>query len=213
MKKHVKFDKEELKKTLQSGSSPEDLLTKEEDEPMYDLAAVGGKYRIGNLEIGVTLGNLMLLAEIDSPLLNAKQNDEVEYNDCVEALYVLFKGKEVISDIMNIKKKISDMLRLKDLVKDNPIAMDSLLDRVEMISKTRDVFTENAKEFYTENFAGFQFQEVMSEFFVILADIGKAFQDLPQDPESKSFDYKKKILTTKQSTPSRSHLRKKRTKK
>jgi hypothetical protein len=187
---------EDIVKGQEEKPEENELLFEDEEEPTFDLGAIGGEYVIGPLGMKLTLGNLSLLSAIDSPLMSGElsEGDEISFDDAVTAIYVLFHGKEVVRDVMNIKQKIADMMSLKSLVEDNPALMESVLDRVELISQSRDQLTEDAREFYETHFVGYQFEDIMISFFNMIADVGRAMSDLPVESNSgqKTVSYRQK---------------------
>jgi len=152
-----------------------------------NLAAIGAKYKIGPLELNNVLGNLILLAEIDSPFANGlDQGQELAFSDCAQALYVLAKGREVLNPIMEINQRIDDLMRLEDMVKTSPGLFSELLDRAEAISESRITFAQDAAAFYNENFTLDKFPEVLNRIVNIVIDFGKTIEDNPTPTEKKS---------------------------
>jgi hypothetical protein len=189
--------KEDLKGSPKSIEDIQIEANKEVDflEATLNLSAIGAKYPIGPLNIKCVLGNLVLLSAIESPLVSGelKQGDTLSFDDCVEAIYVLAKGKDAIKPIMNISQKITDLMLLKPMAKDNPLIADKIIQKVESISKARDEFTESAREFWNQNFVGHQFEEIINNVISAISDIAKASDDLPSNSKQKV----KKSLTKK----------------
>ena len=188
MEQHIEFDRNKLEAALRDGlklndCSPNDLnqlLLNADDEieeeleqsdATLELAALGASYTLGDLELNAVLGNLALLHVIESPLVvELEEGDTISFDQCCEALYVMYHGKKVIGDIMHIQQKIKDMLLVKDVIAKNPELMDKLLDRIEVISKARAEFTHKAREFYLEHFNQAELQDILDKLCGILSD-------------------------------------------
>lgn len=196
---HVEFDTEQLMAALRSGFNPNDaesndieklLLDYQEDieeeadseEASVSISALGGEYKIGPFDVKCAIGNLALLSEINSPLVSGtlKQGDQITFEDCVEAIYVLVKGKEACEPIMAIKQRISDLMLLKPMVKDNPILADKIIAKAEQISKARVNFTKAAIDFWEEEFLGYNFQDVINDIITSISDIMKMTETFPE---------------------------------
>jgi len=208
--KRIEIDTNELKAGLAKGLSPEEIAfgknTPEEDEePSFDMAATGVSYKIGPLDIVVSMGNLALLNEIESPFVAEElaEGQEITFNSAAEALYVIAKGFEAAEPIMNIKQKQSEILMIAKLFKDNPAAIDKALAKHEEISNARVKFTENAIEFYNTHFSTSDFENVMIEFQTVLYDALLSLQDLPKSDSkntTKSSSLKKKKTRLRNNT-------------
>jgi hypothetical protein len=176
---------DDVKKVLMDAQ--EDALEESKKEDVtLNLAALGGAYKVGPLDITVALGNLVLLNEINSPFISGEIGEEGEALDtmeCFKAIYVLAKGREAIRPIMAIKQRIQNMMMLEKMVKGNPDLFRQLMDRVEKISEAEKEFEESASDFYRDNFVDYDFQEVVNSVFLALSDISKTSQDLPTDDE------------------------------
>ena len=161
-----------------------------EDEPTYNIVGIGGSYNLGPFNLTVSMGNLLLLSEIDSPLVSetSTEGTVVTYEDAIQAIYVIAKGIEAVEPIMGIKQRLADLIPLKEMVKDNPKAMEQVLDRAEAISSARTTFIQDATIFYEENFVGFQYNEIFATLQTILKDVATAFEDLPSPDKDKSDD-------------------------
>ena len=160
----------------------------EQEDATLNIAAIGGNYTVGPIDIRLALGNVMLLSEINSPFITGElgdEGDELNAIDCCKALYVLAKGKEAVKPIMAIKQQVQSMLLLKPMVEKNPELFDKLMDRVEKISEAEKVFEETALQFYRDNFVGPEFQDVLNQVFLAIADMVKTANDLPTDGEKK----------------------------
>ena len=187
MEKHISFDRDELKKKLQAGLTDSELLEDDNEldneEPTFDLAAVGSSYTIGKFDVFVSMGNLMALSFIESPFVSEglEEGQTISYEDSVEALYVIIKGFEVCKPIMKIQQRVADVLKLSKIAKDNMPFMEKMLDRVELISKARTNFTCDAVKFYEDNLVNEDFEEIMAQFQHMLGDAVLALQDLPAD--------------------------------
>lgn len=209
MSQEIEFDREKLEAALRGGLDLNDLekgdidglllnVDEEIDEELddvdatLDMAALGGAYKIGDLDITMVLGNLPLLNAIDSPFMRElNEDDELDFDDCCEAIYVLYHGKEAIEPIMHIQQRIKDLCRLKSVVKNNPELMDKLMDRTEVISQARTKFTEDARDFYLEHFEPNDLQMVVEEMCHILEDAVSAY--VPDREETLGQGNKKKL--------------------
>lgn len=213
MQRVVEFDREALELAMQNGldindsknskqiddlkvqSITEEMVEQKRDEiykevssenGTMNLAAIGAKYDIGPLKIQNVLGNLVLLAEIDSPLAgDLKQGEEISYDDCVKAIYVLSEGRKVLTEIMEIDQRVQDLIMLKDLCGNNPEMINKIIDRVELISDARIRFLDAAREFYEKNFVGFDFGDIVNSIMNMMIDTMKAAQDNPTSKDGK----------------------------
>jgi len=199
MEQNVEFDREKLEAALRAGLDLNDceekdieslLLNAEEEieeefdekESSLNLAAIGGMYKLGDLPIKLVIGNYALLHTIESPFVSElEEGREIEFDDCCEAIYVLFNGYDAIEPVMHIQQKIKDMLRLRPLVKGNPDLIDKLLDRVEKISEARSQFTHLARDFYLNNFDRSDLQEHVEVMVDILNDAANAVNLTEED--------------------------------
>lgn len=159
----------------------------DEEDATLPLAAIGGQYNIGPIDVTVALGNLVLLHAIDSPFITGKVGElgeELNSMDCIKALYVLGCGKEALKPVMAVKRRIQSMMTLKKMVESKPELLDKLLDRVEEIASAETKFEEDAMDWYQASFVGYEFQEVVDGMFAALSDVVKIADDLPSEEGS-----------------------------
>jgi hypothetical protein len=154
----------------------------------HDLACLGAKRKIGELDFQCTLGNIVLLNVIESPLVSGKLKGTVSFEDIAKSLYVLFRGKEALAPIMNIKERLQDLHLLNPMCKDNPEMCDRVMAKFEEAQNCRKVFAEEAIEFYNHNFTGEALQEVFDKMFSMINDVVKSSKEL----SSSAADSKKK---------------------
>jgi len=188
-KKLNELDPEEVKSLLnQTAEEVEEEI--EEEDSTLNLGSIGGKYQIGPIDVTVAIGNVVLLAEIDSPFIKGELEEGAPLDpmDCMKALYVLGEGKKAIKPIMAMKQRIKQMMMLKPMVEKNPDLFQQLLDRTEKIADAEKDFEEAARSFYEANFVGYDFQETVDAVFIALSDVILMSEDLPSN------DVKKKDL-------------------
>jgi hypothetical protein len=180
---------DEIQKMMDNAHEEALTEVKEEDSTLT-LGAIGSPYMVGPIDVTIAIGNLVLLNEIDSPFITGElgeEGDEIDATECIKSLYVLALGQKAIKPIMAIKKRVQGMMALKPMVEKNPDMFDKLLDRCERITEAHADFELKAMAWYNENFAGWDFQNVLDDMFSALNDVMKTSEDLP------SSDSKKKV--------------------
>ena len=213
MTRAVEFNKVALNAALRNGLDLNDAnlsdlkpLTQEEATKVIDesrdeivkevelqsstmnLSALGAKYQLGPLSIDNVLGNLVLLTEIESPLVTDDNLTEISYDDVVKAIYVLAKGRDVLKPLMEISQRIQDLLLLKDACKGNPELIEKIVDKAEDISNARIRFLEDARAFYDKEFVGYDFEEMINSVMNVVIDSVKAAGDNPATADKKKVD-------------------------
>jgi len=197
---HVEFDRDKLASALMSGLdlndcektdldaiilNPEQELEEEldEEEATLNVTAIGGEYKIGPLNVSVVLGNLVLLNIIDSPFITGdlKEGDELTFEEVAKTLYVLCLGKDALDPVMEVQQRISDLFLLKTVAKGNPDMVEAIIKKAEAISNGRIIFAKKAIDYYNEHFLGEDFQEIVNSMMVMILDINKSLENLPQN--------------------------------
>lgn len=154
-----------------------------------NLAAIGGKYKIGPIDMHIAMGNWVLLNAIDSPFVTGaiKEGDAIPEADCKKFFYVLGEGKEALKPIMAIKQRISVLKYLEPMAKNNPILCREIVDRAEEIGSAESIFEQNANDYFNEHFLDTNYVKVFQDIFVMLRDFDLIKQDLDysDEPEDK----------------------------
>jgi len=157
-----------------------------EEDATLTLGAIGAPYKVGPIDVTIAIGNIILLNEIGSPFLQeSEEGAELEPTECIKSLYVLALGKEALKPVMAIKERVQALMMLKPMIEKNPALFDSLMDRTERIAEAHADFELAAMDWYSENFVGWDFQEVMTQIIAVFNDFMKTAGDLPQSGEKK----------------------------
>ena len=159
-----------------------------EEDASLTLGGIGSPYTIGPIDCTIAIGNLVLLNEINSPFVTGDIPDEgeaLDTMDCIKSLYVLGMGKEALKPIMAMKQRIQAMMLIKPMVEKNPELFQQVLDRIETISRAEVDFSEQAVDWYNENFVGHDFQEVIDSVMLSLNDLMKISDDMPVSDSKK----------------------------
>jgi hypothetical protein len=158
------------------------------EEASLTLGAIGAPYKIGPIDISIAVGHLVLLNEIDSPFVSGdigEEGEELNTTDCIKSLYVLANGEDAIRPIMAIQQRVKTLMMLKPMVEKDKSMFDALLDRAESIADAHIEFELEANRWYTENFAGHDFQTVIEDAFAAIHDVVTAAGDMPTGESKK----------------------------
>lgn len=187
-KKLSDLDPEEIQ-SLMDATASEALDEIKDEDSTLNLAAIGSPYMVGPVDMTLAVGNLVLLNAIDSPLTRGNLGEigeEIDSVEWIKSLYVLALGRDAVKPVMAIKERIQRLMMIKPMVDKNPALFEMVLDRIEAISMAEADFECAALEWYHDNFAGYDFQEVVNGLVSSFLDLIKISEDLPSDDEKKN---------------------------
>jgi hypothetical protein len=161
------------------------------------MAAVGGGYRIGNVDLQpLRAGLLPMLAVIQSPFLTGEQGDDIELADIMAAIYVIARQKEAVRPLMGIERRRKAIEALKPMAEHSPGHFDSYIAAVERIESARDEFDAASLEFW-DSIGGVDIQSACDTIFEMLNDAVSGYAEMPTDNTAG----KKKANTEPSGTP------------
>jgi len=158
-----------------------------EERESEAASALGGGYQIGSKVMPpVHLGVFPLLEIIESSFLDP---DKCEHTlrDIMNAVYVLFKGRDVVRPLSSIARRRERLATFKPDASKDPNGFRIWLDKIDELELEFTAFEDGAAAFWDEVGAT-SIQEVASTVVAALNHAASGFAAFPGtgDPEKKS---------------------------
>jgi hypothetical protein len=156
-----------------------------EPEPEV-LGAVGAANLIGSLTAQNSLGRVLLLHQIDSPMLMGDDDEKLEMIDIARALFIMAHGAEAMQPIYSVER------RLKELNRREPKSNESLyaiwLDKIDDVTAAESDFDVAALTFLEENFNHGDISQVEEMLMTLITEQLKPLESMPESQSTNLAD-------------------------
>ncbi len=109
-----------------------------------NMTELSTPYTIGKLEISNSIGRILLLADLDSPFVNASIGD-IPYTDVAIAVYIMAEGPKVAAPAVAYRRAMKEL---------NARGIDKVTDYAEAIALVAErwsTFATDAMAYYEAN--------------------------------------------------------------
>jgi hypothetical protein len=158
-----------------------------EPEPEV-LGALGAADLIGDLSAQNSLGRVMLLYQIDSPLLSDDEHD-LEIIDIARGIFIMAYGAEAMKPIYSVERRLKSLNAREP--KSNPELYKMWLDKVDAVSELEAEFDMAALEFFEANFNPDDFAEIRALLATLIDEQLKPLESMPEPQSNDLVDEKK----------------------
>ena len=153
------------------------------------LSALGAADLIGSLTAQNSLGRVLLLSQIDSPLLSDNDDDSIDILDIARGLFIMAHGAEAMQPLYSVERRLK---AIKDREpKQNAELYKMWLDKVDSVAEDESAFDVAALGFLEENFKAEDFSKIQDMLISLVNENLKPLDSMPDQPETDNPKVKK----------------------